>query len=57
MTKSTLQKQHNGAMKHKEHSSIQSGEFVGGAVCPYCKSTNTNQENGIWYCYDCGKEW
>jgi ribosomal protein L37AE/L43A len=28
-----------------------------GAKCPRCGGTNTNRENGIWYCYDCQKEW
>jgi len=28
-----------------------------GAKCPKCGSTNTDKENGIWYCHDCGKEW
>ena len=30
-----------------------------GAVCPNprCGSTNTDKRNGIWHCYDCGKEW
>ena len=27
-----------------------------GAKCPRCGGTNTDKENGIWYCYDCKKE-
>jgi ribosomal protein L37AE/L43A len=23
---------------------------------PKCGGTNTDCENGIWYCHDCGKE-
>ena len=28
-----------------------------GPVCPRCKSTNTDVENNIGYCYDCDYEW
>jgi len=28
-----------------------------GAKCPKCGSTNTDKENGIWVCHECGKEW
>ena len=28
-----------------------------GLKCPKCGSTNTDKQGGIWYCYDCGKEW
>jgi len=28
-----------------------------GKPCPRCGSTNTDQENGIWYCHDCKHEW
>jgi len=28
-----------------------------GPICPKCKSTNTDVENGIAYCYDCEHEW
>jgi ribosomal protein L37AE/L43A len=27
-----------------------------GKACPKCGSTNANKENGIWHCFDCGKE-
>jgi ribosomal protein L37AE/L43A len=27
-----------------------------GKQCPRCGSTNTDEENGIWYCYECEKE-
>jgi len=27
-----------------------------GKQCPRCGSTNTDRQNGIWYCYDCQKE-
>jgi len=27
-----------------------------GKTCPRCGSTNTDCQNGIWYCYDCQKE-
>jgi len=27
-----------------------------GKQCPRCGSTNTNCQNGIWYCFDCRKE-
>ena len=27
-----------------------------GRECPRCKSTNTDKQNNIWYCYDCEKE-
>jgi len=25
--------------------------------CPKCGSTNIDCKNGIWYCYECQKEW
>jgi ribosomal protein L37AE/L43A len=28
-----------------------------GAVCPKCGSTDTDKENGIWYCHRCDHEW
>lgn len=28
-----------------------------GAKFPGCCSTNTDKQGGIWYCYDCQKEW
>jgi len=28
-----------------------------GGPCPKCYGTNTDCRNGIWHCYDCGKEW
>jgi len=28
-----------------------------GATCPKCGSNNTDKENNIWSCYDCGHEW
>ena len=28
-----------------------------GAKCPRCGRNNTDKENGIWHCYDCGHEW
>ena len=27
-----------------------------GKKCPKCGSTNTDKRGGIWYCYDCEKE-
>ena len=27
-----------------------------GKPCPKCGGTNTDCENGIWYCYDCERE-
>ena len=28
-----------------------------GKKCPRCGSTDTNKENGIWYCTRCDYEW
>ena len=28
-----------------------------GKPCPKCGSINTDCQNGIWHCYECGKEW
>ena len=27
-----------------------------GKPCPRCGNTNTDKQGGIWYCYDCEKE-
>ena len=27
------------------------------AKCPKCGRTNSDMENNIWHCYECGHEW
>ena len=41
---------------NKTKTSLEGGTVERDKQCPRCGSTNTDKQNGIWFCYDCEKE-